>query len=593
MMKNKFSRIGKTTIFSLATLALVFVIFACSSEEVTQQETNAADETAASAFSKSTLSSKSAVTIQAEAYDSQSGTQTESTGDSGGGLNVGWVDTGDYLEYDIDVPASGSYKFEFRVASKSNTSKFDFYQDSSKLSNVNKASTGGWQNWVTTAKTVDLSAGSSTLKILATGSGWNINWIRITPVDVDDSSSENLALGKTAEQSSVSHGGNANRAVDGNTNGAWSNSSVTHTLSEAQPWWQVRLGQDYQIGSIKIFNRTDSCCKSRLSNFDVFVYKENGDLAYKTTIEDTPNPSVTINTGGVTGARVRVKLKGTNPLSLAEVQVFSTAGDDSGSGDNGDDDDSGSGEVEPGNASIPSDLMSNCNQWKITYPDGVEDKTLCGESNNEYFYVNDDKNGMVFRVPIRSNNGSTPNSDYIRSELREREEDGGSDIYWTTSGTHVVYVKQAITHLPIVKSHLVATQIHGNKDDGIDDAMVLRLEDKHLFLSFNGGKLRSDLTIKTNYSLGTLHEVIFEVKDGKHYCYYSEDGNLKNAYANGNASSYIVKDGSSSVLMDRDYGEAYFKIGNYTQSNAEKEGSETGKSNNYGEVVIYDYYVEH
>ena len=45
--------------------------------------------------------------------------------------------------------------------------------------------------------------------------------------------------------------------------------------------------------------------------------------------------------------------------------------------------------------------------------------------------------------------------------------------------------------------------------------------------------------------------------------------------------------------MDKDYGEAYFKIGNYTQSNPDKEGSQTGKSNNYGEVVVYDFYVKH
>ncbi|WP_194767235.1 polysaccharide lyase family 7 protein [Tamlana sp. I1] len=588
-MKNKSFQMSQTKLFSLAALALVLAIFACSNEELNPEETTQEEISEGNAsFEKSTLSSKSAVTIQAEAYDNMSGIKTENTADSGGGLNVGWIDTGDYLEYDIEVPASGSYKFEFRVASKTNNSKFDFYQGATKLSNVNKTATGNYQTWVTTSKTVDLQSGSSTLKLLATGGGWNINWIKITPVDVDESSSENLALGKTAEQSSVSHGGDPARAVDGNTSGVWANGSVTHTQSSSQPWWQVRLGQDYQIGSIKIWNRTDSCCKTRLSNFDVFVYKENGDLAYKTTVADSPNPSVTINTGGVTGSRVRIKLKGTNALSLAEVQVFSTGGEPTDPTDPSD-----PGEPNPGNASIPSDLMSNCNQWKITYPDGVEDKTLCGEGNNEYFYVNSAKNGIVFRAPIRSNNGTTPNSDYVRSELREREEDGGSDIYWTTSGTHVVYVKQAITHLPIVKDHLVATQIHGNKDDGIDDAMVLRLEGNHLFLSFNGNKLRDDLTIKTNYSLGTVHEVIFEVKDGKHYCYYSENGNLKSAYASGNASSYLVKDGSSTVLMDKSYGEAYFKIGNYTQSNAEEEGSYTGNSNNYGEVVVYDYYVAH
>ena len=45
---------------------------------------------------------------------------------------------------------------------------------------------------------------------------------------------------------------------------------------------------------------------------------------------------------------------------------------------------------------VPSDLMENCNQWKITYPTGSEDKTLCNEPNNEYFYVNDDDDAIVF-----------------------------------------------------------------------------------------------------------------------------------------------------------------------------------------------------
>ncbi|WP_406683672.1 polysaccharide lyase family 7 protein [Seonamhaeicola sp. MEBiC1930] len=242
---------------------------------------------------------------------------------------------------------------------------------------------------------------------------------------------------------------------------------------------------------------------------------------------------------------------------------------------------------------VPSDLMDNCNQWKITYPTGVEDKTLCGEQNNEFFYVNGTGDAIVFKAPIRNDNGTTPNSSYIRSELRERVPDGSVDIYWTTEGSHLVYVKQAITHLPINKSHLVATQIHGNKDDGIDDAMVLRLEDSHLFLSFNGGVLRSDLTIKTNYTLGTIHEVIFLVEDGKHYCYYSEDGNLLTAFNNNSASSYLVKDGANDYVMDLDYDDSYFKIGNYTQSNPDREGVDTDDPNNYGEVLVYDFSVNH
>ena len=123
--------------------------------------------------------------------------------------------------------------------------------------------------------------------------------------------------------------------------------------------------------------------------------------------------------------------------------------------------------------------------------------------------------------------------------------------------------------------------------------MVLRLEGEHLFLSFNGGKLRSDVTVKNDYVLGTVHELIFEVIDDKHYVYYSEDGKLNAAYTANNADKYLVKDGSEDYVMDLNYDQSYFKIGNYTQSNADKEGSETDEPENYGEVVVYDFWVEH
>lgn len=252
---------------------------------------------------------------------------------------------------------------------------------------------------------------------------------------------------------------------------------------------------------------------------------------------------------------------------------------------------------------IPADLMNNCSQWKITKPDGSEQKPLCQYPNQDYYYVNNTDDAIVFKVEINGSNGSTANSSYIRSELRERIPDGSLDVYWTTAGQHVIYVEQAITHLPTYKNHLVATQIHGNKDDGIDDSMVLRFEGEHLFLSFNGGKLRSDLTIKNDYQLGTKHEVIFEVIDGKHYCYYSEDGNLKASYDAGTASTYLVKDVSNGTdyVMDLSYNQTYFKVGNYTQSNVLKEEEYANKQGqtydpnalNYGEVEVYNFSVIH
>ncbi|CDF79083.1 alginate lyase (PL7) [Formosa agariphila KMM 3901] len=244
---------------------------------------------------------------------------------------------------------------------------------------------------------------------------------------------------------------------------------------------------------------------------------------------------------------------------------------------------------------IPSDLMDNCLQWKITYPTGQEEKQLCDEPNNEYFFVNETEDAIVFRTPIRLDNGTTPNSDNIRSELREREADGSVDIYWTTEGSHMLYVEQAITHLPINKPELVASQIHGNKEAGIDDSMVMRLEESHLFLSFNGGKLRKNITIKEDYVLGTKHEVIFLVVNGKHYCYYAEDGKLLEAYNNNDASQYLIRDieNDNDYVMDLNYEDSYFKVGNYTQSNSKEEGYDVNNPENYGEVLVYDFTVVH
>jgi len=144
------------------------------------------------------------------------------------------------------------------------------------------------------------------------------------PFDEEDQVSPkiNLALGAETSQVSTDYSGDSDRAVDGNTSGTYRNDSVTHTVNEYRPWWQVRLGGEYEIGDIVIWNRTDNCCVSRLANFDVFIYNDKGERVFKTTILETPKPNVTINAEGVVGSRIRVKLRDDNPLSLAEVQVY-------------------------------------------------------------------------------------------------------------------------------------------------------------------------------------------------------------------------------------------------------------------------------
>ncbi|MDR7212243.1 glycosyl hydrolase family 18 protein [Flavobacterium piscis] len=121
--------------------------------------------------------------IQAENYSSMSGVQTEPTTDMGGGLNVGYADTGDWMAYfNINFPTSGNYVIEYRVASAVSGARLssDLNAGTIQLGAVNIPNTGGWQNWQTVSQTVNVNAGTYNFGIYIQNSGVNLNWFRIT-----------------------------------------------------------------------------------------------------------------------------------------------------------------------------------------------------------------------------------------------------------------------------------------------------------------------------------------------------------------------------------------------------------------------------
>jgi hypothetical protein len=123
------------------------------------------------------------VTIQAEAYSNMFGVQTETTTDVGGGLDVGWIDTGDWMAYyNINFPSSGTYTVQYRVASLNGGQlSMDLNAGSIQLGAANIPATGGWQNWTTITQTINVAtAGTYNVGIYAQTGGWNINWFTIT-----------------------------------------------------------------------------------------------------------------------------------------------------------------------------------------------------------------------------------------------------------------------------------------------------------------------------------------------------------------------------------------------------------------------------
>jgi len=131
------------------------------------------------------------ICVQAEDFDDQSGISLEDTldtepcveGESGGGENIGYIDSGDYVEYSISVPSDGDYLIEYRLASEQD-SEFELSIGGVMLDARAFEGTGGWQEWTTRSAVIPLTAGEQIMRLDFLGGSIsgaiNINWIRLT-----------------------------------------------------------------------------------------------------------------------------------------------------------------------------------------------------------------------------------------------------------------------------------------------------------------------------------------------------------------------------------------------------------------------------
>ncbi len=124
---------------------------------------------------------------QAEASSSQSGTQTEATSDTGGGLNVGWIAPGDWLAYNgIDFGTPTAVSITTRIASGATASgTIQVRLDSTTgpiIASIPISNTGGWQSWQSQVTNLSASAtGVHQVVLTFTGTGGdfvNINWFQ-------------------------------------------------------------------------------------------------------------------------------------------------------------------------------------------------------------------------------------------------------------------------------------------------------------------------------------------------------------------------------------------------------------------------------
>jgi poly(beta-D-mannuronate) lyase len=226
------------------------------------------------------------------------------------------------------------------------------------------------------------------------------------------------------------------------------------------------------------------------------------------------------------------------------------------------------GASDVSSAKLPSDVLDLGN-WKLTLPvdtdhpgkpDEITQPELATFVDAIHFHLDDTKTGVVFRAECGG--VTTGGSSYPRSELREMTNDGKDNATWSSSsGTHVMTLREAVVHLPVVKADVVAAQIH----DASDDVIEIRLRDALLFVEHNGTNYG---TLNDAYVLGTPYDLEIRVTPGKLQVFY--DGVQK-------VDRAVSGDGW------------YFRAGAYTQSNPSKGDDPAA----YGEVVVYALKVSH
>jgi hypothetical protein len=123
--------------------------------------------------------------------------------DSAGGYYVGWIGTGEWLEYTVRVARSGAYRMEARLASPLRERGFHVLWNGRDVSGPVRAPfTDGWQKWTTFAKDITLpDSGLGTLRVYVDTEGFNCNWLRFTALGAPPDSSPAPGPGQGAGDS--------------------------------------------------------------------------------------------------------------------------------------------------------------------------------------------------------------------------------------------------------------------------------------------------------------------------------------------------------------------------------------------------------
>ena len=126
--------------------------------------------------------------FEAENWSEQSGVGTENSGDTNGGIDVGFIENGDWIKVNSLDFANGAKTFDARVASAGSGGTIELRLDSKTGKLIGTCIvpvTGGWQTWITKSCAVSGVTGAHDLYLLFKGTSgflFNLNWWMFTAI---------------------------------------------------------------------------------------------------------------------------------------------------------------------------------------------------------------------------------------------------------------------------------------------------------------------------------------------------------------------------------------------------------------------------
>ena len=114
------------------------------------------------------------------------GVDIQSSEDPEVDYNIGWIDSGEWLEYTVEVAESANYEVRARVASNNTNGRMTLAINNTNIApTVSIPNTGGYQNWgqVLIAEATYIEAGTHVLRVKFGAGGFNLTVIDFNKAD--------------------------------------------------------------------------------------------------------------------------------------------------------------------------------------------------------------------------------------------------------------------------------------------------------------------------------------------------------------------------------------------------------------------------